>query len=489
MNNTERSATELDINLLRHAPWNPRPEITEDDVKDITASILTSGLIQRIVVMVDPEDARRYIVIAGNRRLVACRAAGLETVPVDIIDCPVEEAKRKTLIENLQRKDVDPIMEADLIAGLVSSGMTEEEIAAETGRGNKWVWRRKQLQNLSDGWKDVLKKNKTSITVDCLEKISRYGADLQEAVLGDFKAGSYDQDWKKPGMLSWNQISRNFSGRTRELKSAEFSRKECEKCPHNSANAPTLFDFETERSGKPPKFGCCLNADCFEKKHLDVISRLEKRAQKDGCAIKHVTYFHSVPEHWNATKTPNDKNTVLYVYKGHNGRTEAVWSRPDEKQKTSEEETKARKDELEKKKALKHAKHVLGEIFDMAETDPDKIKDHIGIKIITKKLKTQPIGIFGNLESCAMLAGALCLSEFDDVHSVSDIFIKILEGRENYKIDIDPDKATEEFVLKFCEDLFMACHDDMDVRLVYRIFKDQLDKILPPDTIETLESI
>lgn len=151
MNNTERSATELDINLLRHAPWNPRPEITEDDVKDITASILTSGLIQRIVVMVDPEDARYYIVIAGNRRLVACRAAGLKTVPVDIIDCPVEEAKRKTLIENLQRKDVDPIMEADLIAGLVSSGMTEEEIAAETGRGNKWVWRRKQLQNLSDG--------------------------------------------------------------------------------------------------------------------------------------------------------------------------------------------------------------------------------------------------------------------------------------------------------------------------------------------------
>lgn len=150
----ERKRIEVAAHQLRSAPWNPRPEITSESVADITASIREIGLIQPLVVMKDPEKkpvggVDFYLVVAGHRRFKACVDAGLSPIPCDVIDCDVPMAKRVTMIENLQRKDVDPLMEADLIAGLIEGGMTQAEIAAETGRGEKWVARRANLVKLS----------------------------------------------------------------------------------------------------------------------------------------------------------------------------------------------------------------------------------------------------------------------------------------------------------------------------------------------------
>ena len=163
----KRTPIEVKGIQLRHAPWNPRAAISPESVEDLTASIRTDGLIQRLAVVVDPDKSlgldgyEHYIVIAGNRRFVACVQAGLDSIPVEVMDVDIQTAKRMTLIENLQRRDVDPLMEAELIRGLTEDGMTIEQIAAETGRGEKWVWRRQQLTALSQKWRDVVANSTT----------------------------------------------------------------------------------------------------------------------------------------------------------------------------------------------------------------------------------------------------------------------------------------------------------------------------------------
>lgn len=358
MNNTERSATELDINLLRHAPWNPRPEITEDDVKDITASILTSGLIQRIVVMVDPEDARQYIVIAGNRRLVACRAAGLKTVPVDIIDCPVEEAKRKTLIENLQRKDVDPIMEADLIAGLIADGMTQAEIAAETGHGEKWVARRANLLKLSKSWRERVRKGE-KFTTDCLEHIAAYPEEIQE------KLKSLDEGCGDEYPTTWGDISYRFDQESRDLKGARFSTKQCLSCTNNTGCHPDLFDLDGKKN---TQLGRCLCEKCWQEKLAAHVADTIAKAEKKGVQIvRSAPWTHSV---WDYDFRRSKQYNTLFVFKEKDGGMEYRWGIPPiEKTDSVSAGTDDGSDKLEEKRKKRERNKAIRKLAALCATN------------------------------------------------------------------------------------------------------------------------
>ena len=140
----ERERREIAVDLLKVAPWNPRPKITPESVADLAASIESLGVIEPLVAMMDADGGATLL--SGHRRLAAAKVAKLDKVPCDIlvgIDEPT--AKRMTFIANLQRKDADPLLESELVGGLVKSGMTQDEIAAETGRGREWVARRLNL--------------------------------------------------------------------------------------------------------------------------------------------------------------------------------------------------------------------------------------------------------------------------------------------------------------------------------------------------------
>ena len=130
----KRTPIDLPIEQLMIAPWNPRGEITTDSVADLVPSIKSKGLIQRIAVVKHPKEKDKFIVCAGNRRLVACQLAGMKTVPCELFECSEKEARQMTLLENLKRKDAEPIYVAELIRTLrEKDGLSAEEIAAEIG--------------------------------------------------------------------------------------------------------------------------------------------------------------------------------------------------------------------------------------------------------------------------------------------------------------------------------------------------------------------
>lgn len=347
----KRMPIEVSAHQLRPAPWNPRPEISPESVADLAASIRELGLIQRIVVIKDPDKkpvrgVEFYMIVAGHRRFAAWNAANIEgKIPCELLECTIEEAKRMTMIENLQRKDVDPIMEADLIEGLVKGGMTIEAIAAETGRGEKWVWRRKQLGKLTPGWKKLISKG-FKFTVDCLERISSYTVEIQSEVQEEFVKYGYS----KENLHDWDELRRSFTSRSRELKDAKFPKNECTHCPSNSANAPMLFDIESQRNGKPAKWGTCLCAKCFEEKRLAAIEVMKKTAADLGHEIREVKHERDVPSSWSMTDKPDKEHPVLYVYSDYNGKKQCRYGVKPAKSKASEDEKAERKREKAERK-------------------------------------------------------------------------------------------------------------------------------------------
>ncbi|MFQ5926611.1 MAG: ParB/RepB/Spo0J family partition protein [Terriglobia bacterium] len=125
------------IDRLRSNPNQPRKEL--GDLRDLTHSIREKGVLEPLLVRFDLEDDM-YTIISGERRFRAAKAAGLQEVPCIEKDADQAEALELALIENLQRKDLNPFEEAEGLARLADEfDYTHEEIARRVGKSRATV--------------------------------------------------------------------------------------------------------------------------------------------------------------------------------------------------------------------------------------------------------------------------------------------------------------------------------------------------------------
>ena len=350
----ERKPVDISIERLRIAPWNPRGEITEESVADLVPTIRSQGLIQRIAVIADPEQeggvVSRYIVIAGNRRLVACRIAGLASVPCELFSGISEaRARQLTLIENLKRKDAEPIYVARTIQTLRDKDkMTMEEIAAEIGMPDSWVYRRAKLIDLSAEWREAVEEGRIVATTDLLEKASRYTLEIQRDAFESVMR-CYDTS----GKLTWRDVAREFESRVTDLETAKFDRKRCAICPNNTACSPTLWD---DLDGA--KFGKCLDPRCFSLKRSEMENRELKKLESEGIKVVKVKDFFSVPE--DSSSVPTATHRVACVYRDYTGAQAVRYAAKDPTEPETEKKSVNRTDK-EREKALKDALKAIKE--------------------------------------------------------------------------------------------------------------------------------
>lgn len=118
------------LTTLRPNPLNPRSEVgTDPEMAELVASIASSGLLQPLLVTPD------YLIVAGHRRAVACRLAGLAEVPVFIRDLDERAQLEAMLAENIARRSLNPLEIAKACKALQERGRSIEQIAGIVGIG------------------------------------------------------------------------------------------------------------------------------------------------------------------------------------------------------------------------------------------------------------------------------------------------------------------------------------------------------------------
>ena len=154
------SPLQLDIDLIEPSPYQPRTKFREEALDELARSIKASGIIQPLVVR---PIGKRYQLIAGERRWRAAQRAGLAKVSVIIRQVPDELALEMTLVENIQREDLNAIEAARAFERLMDEfHLTQEAVAERTGKDRATVANAVRLLKLEPAIQDWIEEGKLS---------------------------------------------------------------------------------------------------------------------------------------------------------------------------------------------------------------------------------------------------------------------------------------------------------------------------------------
>jgi ParB family chromosome partitioning protein len=138
----------VDIDLIDPSPYQPRSRFREEALEELARSIQASGIVQPLVVR---KVGLRHQLIAGERRWRAAQRAGLSRVPVVIRNVPDAMALEMTLVENLQREDLNPVEQAHAFQRLTEEfHLTQEEVAERTGKDRTTIANAVRLLKLEE---------------------------------------------------------------------------------------------------------------------------------------------------------------------------------------------------------------------------------------------------------------------------------------------------------------------------------------------------
>lgn len=151
---------EISIEDIVANEGQPRKNFDQEELKDLASSIKKYGIIQPLLLK-KKED--KYEIIAGERRFRAAGLAGLERVPAIVKDISDDESSRIAIIENIQRKDLNPVEEAMSYRHLLDSqDLTQKELADEIGKSRQYIGNTIRLLNLDPRVLKLLEEEKIS---------------------------------------------------------------------------------------------------------------------------------------------------------------------------------------------------------------------------------------------------------------------------------------------------------------------------------------
>lgn len=286
---TKNVVERVELQQLFESPFNPRKRYNEAALEELASTIRGVGVMQPILVRPvnmpvekDGQPVATYEIVFGHRRFRAAKLA-LETfVPVIVRDLTDAQSAQLQAIENVQRKDLDPIDEALGYANYIEAhGVSKDQLAAEIGLSRTHVYGRLKLLNAVPAVRQAVQDDEIGSEVALL--ISRiHTAKLQEKALASLKSNYIDLE--DGGQKSYRKVRDFLKERfTLNLKEALFDTQDehllanagaCAACPKRSGNAPEFSDITqphlalhghpgARRPGEP---NLCTDPDCFEAK-------------------------------------------------------------------------------------------------------------------------------------------------------------------------------------------------------------------------------
>lgn len=278
----------IPISELRPSLTNPRKNFK--DLEDLTASVSEKGVLQPILVR--PGADNTYEIIAGECRYRAARAAGLDSVPAIVRDLNDQETLEIQLIENVQRKDLQPMEEAyGYQLMLDRTAYDVPSLSAKIGKSEAYVYQRLKLLDLIDEARLLLESDEITFSHAIL--LARLQPADQAAALD----AHYTEVWRPDGkeemeissvrsLAAWIESSIHL-----DLKKAPFSIKDeslldgvgsCVECPKRTGFSPQLFPDITKKD-------TCTDRDCYARKRQAHIERKLAAAQKKGAPLAKIS--------------------------------------------------------------------------------------------------------------------------------------------------------------------------------------------------------
>jgi len=151
----------IPIDLIDPNPVQPRAAFPAAKLEELAASIKAHGVLQPLLVR---RNGSRYQLVAGERRWRAAKLAGLTELPVVVRDVPDDRLLEITLVENVQREDLNPVELARALERMVTDlGLTHEEIASRTGKDRSTISNFLRLLKLPDDVQQLLAEHRLSM--------------------------------------------------------------------------------------------------------------------------------------------------------------------------------------------------------------------------------------------------------------------------------------------------------------------------------------
>ncbi len=152
----------LPIANISRNPRQPRSQMDQEELAELAASIRENGILQPLIVS-PTDEPNTYILIAGERRLLAAGMAGLDTVPVIVREASDQQRLELALIENVQRADLTPLEAAEAYRQLVDDfSLSHEQIAQQLGKSRVAITNTLRLLKLPDDVRQALTSGKIS---------------------------------------------------------------------------------------------------------------------------------------------------------------------------------------------------------------------------------------------------------------------------------------------------------------------------------------
>ena len=271
--------------------YNLRKNFDEASLAELSESIRQQGVLQPIGVR--PIEDNRFEIVFGERRYRAALMAGLEEIPAIVMEISDETAEEMAVTENLQRKDVTPIEEANAYQKLIDSGRHDvQSLAVQFGKNENYIRTRLKFVSLIPEIAQLLEQDE--ITISVATEICRYGEDIQREVYNKhLKEGIQYNSWR--GMKA-SDVARNIERQyTTDLDRYAFDKTLCLSCPHNTNNMMLFCEG-----------GCgnCANRTCLAEMNASYLTEkavrlMEERPDLSLCHESH-NYNETVVERLTA---------------------------------------------------------------------------------------------------------------------------------------------------------------------------------------------
>ena len=274
---------------IHESPFNPRTNFPVEEMEELAESARAVGIMQPV--MVRPRGDSSYELVFGHRRHRAAMMARLQFIPAIVRDLTDAQSAQLQAVENVQRRDLDPIDEALGYAAFIAAhGITKDELARQIGKSRTHVYNRLKLATLHPAGQAALRAGKLRTEVATL--VARVPGEKNQAkALALALEGGYAGELKSY-RTARSELAEKF---TLDLKAALWALDDaglvestgaCTACPKRSGVDPIVYADMLDKKGyndyTPKGDNVCTDSDCFAGKKTAQLKRNQEALEAKG---------------------------------------------------------------------------------------------------------------------------------------------------------------------------------------------------------------